>query len=62
MTVCQRDKIERVLHSLPSETTIEDAMERIYILGKVERGIQQVEAGEILSHDEAKKKLQKWLM
>ena len=61
VSVCEKDKIEKVMKTLPAEATIEDAMERLYILYKVEKGCQQVDSGQTLSHEEAKKRLQKWL-
>jgi predicted transcriptional regulator len=33
---------------------VEDAMERLYFLAKIERGLEQSEAGETISHDEIK--------
>jgi len=35
----------------PDDATVEDAMERLYFLAKVERGIEQSE-GETISHQE----------
>jgi predicted transcriptional regulator len=32
-------------------------MERLYFLAKVEEGLRQAEAGETLSHEEARKRL-----
>ncbi len=48
--------VEAVEH-LPDDATVEDAMERLYFLAKVERGLEQSEAGETVSHDDAKKRL-----
>jgi predicted transcriptional regulator len=59
--VTEREKIEKVVRSLPAEASIEDAMERLYLLYKVEKGIQQADAGQTVSHEEAKKRLTKWL-
>jgi predicted DNA-binding antitoxin AbrB/MazE fold protein len=33
---------------------LEDAMERLYFLGKVKRGLEQCESDETISHDEIK--------
>lgn len=60
-TVSEREKIQKVVRSLPAQARIEDAMERLYLLYKVEKGIQQADAGQTVSHQEAKKRLQKWL-
>ena len=60
-TVSEREKIQNVVRSLPAEARIKDAIERLYLLYKVEKGIQQADAGQTVSHQEAKKRLQKWL-
>ena len=57
----EKEKIQNVVRSLPAEARIEDAMERLYLLYKVEKGIQQADAGQTVSHQEAKKRLKKWL-
>jgi predicted transcriptional regulator len=46
---------------LPDDATVEDAMERLFILEGLERGISQIEAGQIVTNEEAKKRLSKWL-
>jgi hypothetical protein len=43
----------RVIQDLPEDATVEDAMERLYFLAKVERGLEQSE-GETISHEEIK--------
>jgi hypothetical protein len=42
---------------LPADATIEDAMERLYVLGKVLRGLEQSERGDTMSHEEAVRRL-----
>jgi predicted transcriptional regulator len=51
----------RVITELPDDATIEDAMERLYLLYKVERGIAQADAGQKVSQDEARKRMARWL-
>ena len=50
--------IVRVIQDLPDDATVEDAMERLYFLAKVERGLQQSE-GETISHEEIKSRFLK---
>ncbi|HEU0075300.1 MAG TPA: hypothetical protein VFS30_14945 [Dehalococcoidia bacterium] len=54
-------EIMRALDDLPDDANIEDAMERLYVLYKVDRGLKQVEAGRTISQAEAKARMQKWL-
>jgi len=50
-----KQKIVETVEYLPDDATVEDAMERLYLLGKIERGLEQAEAGQGLSHDDVKK-------
>lgn len=56
-----KEIIIQAVESLPDETTFEEAMERLLFLAKVERGIEQADAGETISHTEVKERLSKWL-
>lgn len=46
-----KTKIVRIIQDLPDDATVEDAMERLYFLAKIERGLQQSD-GETISHEE----------
>lgn len=44
-----RDAVER----LPEDATVEDAMDRLYFLAKVARGLEAVDRGDVIPHAEA---------
>ena len=48
-----KTEIVRIIQDLPDDATVEDAMERLYFLAKIERGLQQSD-GETISHEEIK--------
>ena len=48
-----KTEIVRAIQDLPDDATVEDAMERLYFLAKVERGLKESE-GETISHNEIK--------
>ena len=52
--VCEKEKMKKVIRSLPDDVHIEDAMERLYILYKVEKGCQQADAGRNVSQKKPK--------
>ena len=52
-----KKKILRAVEQLPDDATIEDAIERLYFLAKIEKGIREADSGLTVSHDEAKKRL-----
>ncbi len=54
-------KMADLIRDLPDDGNIEDAMERLLLLYKIEKGIQQADQGRTVSHDEAKDRLRKWL-
>ena len=41
-----KEKVLKAVSELPADATFEDAMERLYVLYKVEQGLRQIEAGE----------------
>ena len=42
----------RALEQLPDDATLEDAMERLFLLEKIERGRADAAAGRTVAHDE----------
>jgi predicted transcriptional regulator len=57
MTPTTRERVLEVIKRLPAETSVEEAMERLYFLAEIEEGLRQVERGEVISHEEAKRRL-----
>jgi predicted transcriptional regulator len=52
-----KDRLVEAMHQLPPDATIEQAMEHLYFLAKVDRGLQQADRGETVSHEEARRRL-----
>lgn len=57
----EKEVIVNAVQSLPEDTSFEEAMERLYLLSKVEKGLKQADQGQTISHQEAIKRLDKWL-
>jgi predicted transcriptional regulator len=51
----------KAIQDLPDDASVDDAVARLYLLEKIERGIAQADAGQTMSHDEALHRLSKWL-
>lgn len=51
-TETTKERVLEAVQQLPADATIEDAIERLVFLAKVERGLAQAEAGQLISHDE----------
>ena len=59
MATSIKEQALRVIEQLPSDTTLDEVMERLYFMHKVERGLQQIDAGQVVSHDEARRRLKR---
>ncbi len=57
----EKEQAIKAIQDLPQNATIEDAMEKLYLLYKIDRGIKQADEGSKISQDEAKKKMERWL-
>ena len=56
-----KDQMIQLIEQLPPDATVEDAIERLYLLYKVERGVDQADTGQKISQEEARRKLSRWL-
>ena len=61
VTMTTKEQMLQAIRELPDEATVEDAMERLYLLYKVERGIAQADAGQKVSQEEARTRMARWL-
>ena len=59
--ISEKQNILKMVKCLPEDTSIEEAMERLYLLFKVEKGCHQADSGKTVSHAEAEKRMKKWL-
>ena len=56
-----KEKIKTTIDSLPDNFTIEDIIEKLIVLDKIEQGLNDVKEGRVYSTEEVKKRLDKWL-
>ena len=54
-----KQRVLEAIQKLPPDATIEDAIERLVFLAKIDRGIAQLDAGKGLSHFEVKQQLRR---
>ncbi len=52
-------KVIETLDNLPSEFSIEELMDRLLFIDKVERGMKDIEENKVISLDEAKTRISK---
>ena len=51
-----KQRVIEAVRQLPEDATVEDAMERLYFLAKVERGLEDAKAGRFVSHEEIRRR------
>ena len=56
----KRDVIE-MIERLPDDASVADIMAELYFRQKVDEGLRQLDAGEGIEHEEARRRLGKWL-
>jgi predicted transcriptional regulator len=55
------DDVATALKYLPKDSALEDVQDGLYVLEKIKRGLEDVEAGRTLTQHEVEKRLAKWL-
>ena len=57
-----KDKIINGIKNLPDSVTIDDILDQIMLIEKIEKGIDQSNKNQVVSDDELDKRLDKWLV
>ena len=56
-----RNKVLDTVLEMPQEFEVEDLITKLLFIQSVEEGLEQSKAGNVVSFEEAKQKLSKWL-
>jgi len=56
-----REEIIHMIRQMPEDASVEDIMAELYFRKKVDKGLQQLKEGQVLTHDQARERLKKWL-
>jgi predicted transcriptional regulator len=56
-----KDKIKKTIDLLPESVTIDELIDRIIVLDKIEQGLNDVENGNTFTSEEVVNKLEEWL-
>ncbi len=57
----QKKLVLDVINELPDEASLAEIAERIDFLAAIQKGIDQIDQGEGIPHDEVKRQLATWL-
>ena len=52
-----KEQMIQLIEQLPADATVDDAMERLYLLYKVERGIRQAGVGQKITQEGARRQM-----
>ena len=56
----QKSTIIHTLNELPKEFNLDDFLERLIVIEKIDEGMEEAKAGKTVSHDKVKKLVAKW--
>jgi hypothetical protein len=56
-----KEEVRQLLDTLPDEASLEDIQYHIYVRQKIEQSLEAVEAGRVLTDDEAEPRFARWL-
>jgi predicted transcriptional regulator len=56
-----KEKVRKTIDRLPDNFTIEQVIEELVVLNKIEEGLKDVEQGRVLTTEQVKKELKTWL-
>jgi hypothetical protein len=55
-----KEALIKVVNDLPDEFELEDLLDKLIFMGKVEKGIEQIKEGKVTSFEEVKKISKTW--
>jgi len=57
----EKIQVEKLLDRLPEGLSLEDIAYHIYVLGRIQRGLEALRDGRVHAQDEIEKRLAEWL-
>jgi len=55
-------KVLKAIKQLPDEFSIDEMIDRMILLEKIEIGLAQSKNGEVISHEDVQKEIDKWFV
>ena len=56
-----KEKVKKTIDRLPDSFTVDQVVEELVVLDKIEKGLKEVEEGKVYSTQQLKDQLKKWL-
>ena len=56
-----KEEVRRILELVPDNASFEDIQYHIYVREKIERGLEDVQNGKLLSQEEVEQRMRQWI-
>jgi ribosomal protein S20 len=56
-----KDEVKALLDKLPDDCSLEDVQYHLYVVEKINKGVERAEKEGVIGQDEAEKKFSKWI-
>ena len=56
-----KEKVKKTIDRLPESFTVDQVVEELVVLDKIEKGLKEVEEGKLYTTKQVKDQLKKWL-
>jgi predicted transcriptional regulator len=56
-----KQQVQSMLERLPDDCTLEDVQYHLYVMQRVQGGLEAIDRGEGIAHEDVKQRLAKWL-
>ena len=56
-----KKEVRKILDQIPDDASLEDIQYHIYVCQKIERGLQDIDDGRVLSREQVEKQMSRWI-
>ncbi len=56
-----KEEVIEMIQALPDDCTLEQIQYQLYVRDQVNKGLADIEAGRVVPHEEAKRRVAEWL-
>ncbi len=56
-----KKEVRKILDQIPDDASLEDIQYHIYVCQKIERGLQDIDDGRVLSQEQVEKRMSRWI-
>lgn len=56
-----KEEVRELLENLPEDASLEDIQYHIYVRQKIQKGLEEADAGKLIPQEEAERRMARWL-